>query len=137
MALTLTSGSTVITLPEDLQWVDEFAPWRVAQVVEYSLGGVMIVHESARLTGRPITLQGGGNYGWATRETVEALQALEAVANGPAMTLSVPAHEAANRTFTVRWRRDAGAIDATQIKVVLPPAPTDWYSLTLRLMVVT
>jgi hypothetical protein len=134
MPLTLTSGATVITLPEDLQWVDEFAPWKVAQVFEHSLSGALIVQESAKLAGRPITLQSGSNYAWATRETVEALQALEAVANGPNMTLSVPTHEAANRTFTVRFRRDTGAIEAAQIKLILPPAPTDWYSLTLRLM---
>jgi len=68
------------------------------------------------------------------RSVVEALEALEAVANGPNMTLSVPAHEAANRTFSVRFRRDTVAIEAAQIKLKLPPAPTDWYSLTLRLM---
>ena len=86
------------------------------------------------VAGRPITLQSGSDYAWATRETVQALQTLEAVANGPNMTLSVPTHEAANRTFSVRFRRDAAAIEAAQIKMLLPPAPTDWYSLTLRLM---
>jgi len=134
MPLTLTSGATVITLPVDLQWVDEFSPWKVAQVFEHSLSGALIVQESAKLAGRPITLQSGSNYAWATRETVQALQTLEAVANGPNMTLSVPTHEAANRTFSVRFRRDAAAIEAAQIKMLLPPAPTDWYSLTLRLM---
>jgi len=137
MSLTLTSGATVITLPEDLQWVDEFAPWKVAQVLEHSLTGALIVHESAKLVGRPITLQSGSNSGWAARSVVEQLQALEATANGVNMTLSVPTHEAANRTFTVRFRRDAGAIEAAQIKLILPPAPTDYYSLVLRLIQVT
>lgn len=141
MPLTLTSGATVITLPEDLHWVDELTPWKVSQVIEYSLTGAMIIQESAKLAGRPITLQsgtaGGSAYGWATREQVEALQALEATAGGANMTLSVPTHEAANRTYTVRFRRDTAAIEAAQIKIVLPPAPTDWYSLVLRLIVVT
>lgn len=140
MPLTLTSGATVITLPEDLHWVDELTPWKVSQVIEYSLTGAMIIQESAKLAGRPITLQsgtaGGSAYGWATREQVEALQALEATAGG-VMTLSVPTHEAANRTYTVRFRRDTAAIEAAQIKIVLPPAPTDWYSLVLRLIQVT
>lgn len=137
MPLTLTSGATVITLPEDLQWVDEFTPWKVAQVFEHSLSGALIVQESAKLAGRPITLQSGSNWGWATRDVVEALQALEAVASGPNMVLSVPAHEAANRAFTVRFRRDTGAIEAAPIKLVLPPAPTDYYSLTLRFLQVS
>ena len=137
MPLTLTSGATVISLPEDLVWVDEFRPWKVSQVFQHSLSGALIVQESAKLAGRPITLQSGSDYGWASRAVVEALQALELVANGPVMTLSVPAHESANRTFSVRFRRDAAAIEAAQIKPILPPAPTDWYSLILRLMQVS
>jgi hypothetical protein len=127
----------VITLPEDLQWVDEFAPWKVAQVFEHSLSGALIVQESAKLAGRPITLQSGGDFGMASRAVVEALQTLEAVANGPTMTLTVPAYEAADRTFAVRFRRDTPAIEAAPLKVILPQAPTDWYSLTLRLLQVS
>jgi dipeptidyl aminopeptidase/acylaminoacyl peptidase len=69
-----------VTLPDDLEWVDEFDRSPVSQQVEVSLAGALIVEESAQLTGAPITLrsgQSGSNY-WALadRATVIALQAL-------------------------------------------------------------
>ena len=137
MSLTLTSGATVITLPEDLQWVDEFTPWKVAQVLEHSLTGALIVHESAKLVGRPITLQSGPNFAWVARSVVDQLRALEDVANGVNMTLVIPDYPSGTRSFTVRFRRDSGAIEAAQIKFKSPPAPTDYYSLVLRLIQVT
>lgn len=136
MAITLTSGATTVTLPEDLQWVDEFQPWAVSQVQEFSLTGALIIHESARLAGRPITLQSGSDFAWVTRATVDALRALSEVAPGPLMTLSLPAYPSGARTFSVRFRRDQPCIEAAPIKHKTPPAPTDYYSLVLRLMVV-
>ncbi len=132
--ITLTSGLTVVLLPEDLQWLDEFVAWKVAQVLEHSLTGALIVHESGKLAGRPITLQSGADFAWVERSVVEELQALEAVANGPNMTLSIPGYPSGEREFTVRFRRDSGAIEAAQLKHKTPPAPTDYYSLVLRLM---
>lgn len=45
-----------IELPADLQWTDEFTAWRIGQQVRTSLSGALIVQESARQAGRPITL---------------------------------------------------------------------------------
>lgn len=134
MAITLTSGATVVTLPADLQWVDEFQTWKVQQIVETSLSGALIVHESARLAGRPITLSSGSGFAWVRRSVVDVLRGLEATANGPHMTLSLPDYPSGARTFTVRFRRDAQAIEAAPIKFKAPPAPDDYYSLVLRLM---
>jgi len=134
MALTLTSGATVITLPEDIQWVDEFGSWKVQQISETSLTGALIVHESAKLAGRPLTFQSGSDFAWAPLSTVNALRALEDVAGGPNMALSVPGYPSGQRAFTVRFRRDPVAIEAAPIKHQTPPAPADWYSLVLRLM---
>lgn len=134
MYTTLTRGATTINLPEDIQWVDEFLPWKVQQVTEYSLTGALIVHESAKLAGRPITLQSGSDFAWVTRETVDALRALEEVAGAANMTLSIPTYPTGTRDFTVRFRRDQAPIEAAQLKHRTPPAPTDYYSLVLRLM---
>lgn len=136
MAITLTSGGTTITLPEDLQWVDEYQPWAVSQVQEFSLTGALIIHESARLAGRPITLQSGSDFGWITRAVADQLRTLSETAPGPLMTLSLPAYPSGTRTFSVRFRRDQPCIEAAPIKHKTPPAPTDYYSLVLRLMVV-
>lgn len=139
LTITLTSGATTVTLPGDLQWVDEMTPWKVAQVYEHTLTGALMISESARLAGRPITLQSGADYGWVQRSAIEQLQALVEVANGPVMTLAIPDYPvgSGNRTFSVRFRRDTGALESAQLKHRTPPAPTDWYSIVLRLMQVS
>ena len=48
-----------ITLPGDLEWIDEFSWSPVGQQVDVTLGGSLIVEESAQLAGRPITLRTG------------------------------------------------------------------------------
>ncbi|WP_429235043.1 hypothetical protein [Aeromonas salmonicida] len=45
-------------LPDDLVWRDEFDWSPVEQVVTPTLSGVLLVEETPRLEGRPITLVG-------------------------------------------------------------------------------
>ncbi len=52
-----------IELPDDLLWVDEFDWNPVAQDIERSLTGALMVQEQAKLYGRPITLTGGDEAG--------------------------------------------------------------------------
>ncbi|MFO7582113.1 hypothetical protein, partial [Guyparkeria sp.] len=93
-----------ITLPGDLEWTDEFDWTPVEQSHEPSLTGALIIDESARLTGRPVTLSGGENFGWITRDTVEALYLL--LTPGRVMTLTL----ADARTLSVTWRHGDGPI---------------------------
>lgn len=84
-----------IELPGDLAWPDQYA-WQAAEVTtEYSLTGALLVETSIKQAGRPITLSGSENRGWATREQVTALKALQAA--GTPCALSVR-----GETFTVR-----------------------------------
>lgn len=83
MPTTLALGATELTLPvdarSDLLWVDEFDFSPLAADARWSMDGVLIVDEVLRTTGRPITLQGGEQYGWVTRATVEQLEAWRAL----------------------------------------------------------
>ncbi|WP_263080055.1 hypothetical protein [Endozoicomonas sp. Mp262] len=65
-----------IELPDDLLWVDEFDWNPVAQDIDRSLTGALMVQEQAKLYGRPITLTGGDEAGWVTRATILELMAL-------------------------------------------------------------
>ena len=65
-----------IELPDDLLWVDEFDWNPVAQDIERSLTGALMVQEQVKLYGRPITLTGGDEAGWVTRVTILELMAL-------------------------------------------------------------
>jgi hypothetical protein len=128
-----------IELPDDLNWSDETAPWKVAQTATPTLSGALVIQESAMQVGRPITLEsqqdGAAWVAMVPRATVDALLAKEAVAGAAAMTLTVPRYDGSTASYQVRWRRtDGPAIEAKPMKFIVPAAPTDWYSLTLRLV---
>lgn len=83
-----------VELPGDLAWPDQYA-WQAAEVTtEYSLTGAVLTEISVKQAGRPITLAGADNRGWATRAIVTALKALQAA--GMPCALSVR-----GKSFTV------------------------------------
>ncbi|HEL2977510.1 TPA: hypothetical protein UMB92_000323 [Stenotrophomonas maltophilia] len=130
-----------IELPADLQWTDEFTAWRVGQQVRNSLNGAMIVQESARQAGRPITLQttrdGTAYVGVVALPIVRALQASESEARLSPLELVMPAHNGGDRSFQVRWRRvDGPAIEVEPTRFAVPALDSDLFSITLRLMTV-
>lgn len=124
-----------VTLPGDMQWVDEFTWLPTAQQVEVACSGALIVEESVQLAGRPITLQARmeGNTGFALveRSVLSALRALAAVGRTAPLTLVLEDL----RSFSVMFRHSDGlAVEAVPIKHIVPPADADLYSLTVRLM---
>lgn len=131
MAITLDD----ITLPGDMLWTDEFRWSPVAQQVDVTTGGSMLVEESAQLAGRPITLVANrgddGGYVWLERSTLVALQALCNAPLDDAILLTL--HD--GRTFNVRFRYGDGApVEADPVQQIAPYIDSDAYTLTLRLM---
>jgi len=117
-----------VALPDNLYWSDEYEWSPVEQAVTPTLTGALIVEESTRLAGRPITLDGM----WVPRSTVEAVRALAAQPATP-RTLTL----ADGRTFTVLFRHSDG--QPVEAKPLWDAAPdvrdaADTYTLTLRLM---
>jgi hypothetical protein len=130
-----------IELPADLQWTDEFTAWKVGQQARTSLTGALIVQESARQAGRPITLQttrdGTAYVGVVSLPVLRALQASESEARLTPLDLVMPAHNSGERSFQVRWRRtDGPAIEVDPTRFAVPALDADLFSITLRLMTV-
>lgn len=127
--MTLDDGTTVITLPDDLEWVDEYDFSTVGQDVQPTIGGGIIISESVILAGRPLTLTSGESV-WTNKSIVDALMVLVNTI-GKTYTLTLPD----TRTFTVIFNREQGVpVDAKPVwrhTVQLPDSP---YLLTLRLM---
>jgi len=65
-----------ITLPTDLIWTNEFDDTTIAQDIKRSLTGAQIISESVKIKGRKITLTGGEDYAWLSRNEVQALKTL-------------------------------------------------------------
>lgn len=117
-----------VTLPDDLQWIDEYAWSPVARTSEYSLTGALIVEEALRLAGRPITL--GGEHVWLHVSTLAALRALS---DTPGWTGTLVLAD--GREFTVAFR-DEG-VTAEPIFFESPSgAVDDQWRVTINLQTV-
>lgn len=126
----LTDGATPLSLPDDLEWTDEFDWIPVEQSAEYSLTGSMVVETAEKLSGRPITLVGREKVAWLSRADVLQLRAWAATP-GKVLTLTL----ADARVFSVLFRhQDAPAIEAAPVLFMAPMEPTDFYVATLKFM---
>ena len=125
MAITL----GLITLPEDIEWVDEYKWSPTAETNTYTLTGSLVIQTSTMQAGRPITLAGSSNT-WVLRGVLKALKAL---ADTPGTELTLTLNDA--RTFHVAFRHaDAPAIDAAPI-VWLRDYDDTWpYTVTIKLI---
>lgn len=129
MATTITLNGT--TLSAALIWRDREAYASVAQGVERTLGGRLVVDASGVSQGRPITLVSERNQGWLNYATVKVLQGLAEVVGGMS-TLVI-----GTESYTVMFRHeDAPAFEATPLVKRLNPADDDWFLVTLKLMTV-
>ncbi|MFW6344767.1 MAG: hypothetical protein ACOC0M_00325 [Halomonas sp.] len=109
----MTVRLAAITLPDDIQWTDEYAGHGVGQTITPTLTGALLVEEAAQQAGRPITLASNG-AAWLERSTVEALQALAATPLDTGDTHTLIWGD--GRTFQVVFDRSSGpAIEAQEV----------------------
>jgi len=128
-----------VALPDDLEWIDEFDGGPVAQQIEISLAGALIVEESTRLAGQRITLrsnQSGNNY-WALaqRSTVLLLQSMVSVARTQSSPMALVLPD--GRTCDVLFRHGETGFSARPWKHIVPQQATDLYLIELRLIAVS
>lgn len=130
MSITLSDGTTTVNLHPDLLWSDEFNWQPVEQHTEYSLSGALIVMPSAKLAGRPITLEPeDDNSGWMTREIITQLRNWASVA-GKELELTLR-----GETRDVAFRhQDGPGMEARPVVHFSEMDSTDFYLATLRLM---
>lgn len=126
--ITLTVGATTVTLPADMLWADEFT-WRyITQTVEPTLTGGMIIETAERLNGREFTLQSGEDFAWITHAQLTQLNTWANNA-GQQMTLVIR-----GQTYTVVFRHQDQAIEASMVLYHAAPTSGDYYRCTIRLM---
>ncbi len=100
-----------ITLPDDLEWVDEFDYSSIVQNMQYGVTGSLFIQESKKQAGRFITLAGSDDMAWLNRTEVVALQAKADTADLE-MTLTL----SDGRSFNVRFRHGEKAIEVSGVK---------------------
>lgn len=131
MSITLEKDGTLISLPPDLLWADEFAWSAVSQSTERSLTGAYLVDAQTRTGGRPITLQGRENVAWLQRSDVQFLKTW-ADLPGQVFTLT---HNGTPYSVLFNHGTDEAskALEIAPVVDFCDPVAGDYYcSLTLR-----
>lgn len=130
MAITLTLGTTMVTLPDALNWTDEYTWSPVQQSKTYTTTGALLIEEALMKSGRPITLEGSEDRTWCTRALVDQLRAW-AVTPGIVLELTLRG-VARNTTFD----HEKGALQGLPVIFYADGSieSTDLYVPTLRLL---
>ncbi len=105
-----------VTLPEDLDWTDEYSWSGVRMQEDVSISGTTHLQVSGRTggKGRRITLAGAADAAWIDRSVLDQLIALRDIADLTPMTLTL----ADARVFSVLFDHTAG--DPIAATPVLP-----------------
>lgn len=114
-----------IALPEDLLWADEYAYTPVKQSTSTAVDGSLIVEAAAALKGRTMILQGGADYAWIDRATLELLRDKQ-YTPGLVMTLNLRGSE-----YSVLFVQPGG-IEAVPVIDYSNPEADDFYTVTLK-----
>lgn len=126
MPNTLTKASTVVTLPDDILWSDEFEWSAVVERRAFSVSGAVLRDNGVKQAGRLITLQAGQDFAWAPLSVVQSLHAL---VHDPVGTMVLLYR---GTSYTVVWDRDRTPLEAAPVVDYFDPEAADFYALTLR-----
>lgn len=129
MSITLSDGTTTISLNNDLFWSDEHQWNPVQQTAERTVTGALLVSTATLVAGRPITLEPeDDSSAWMPRATVEALRNFAAVP-GKELTLTLR-----SVAYAVIFRHQDGGLTARPVVHYNDADSGDWYLCTVRLM---
>jgi hypothetical protein len=128
--ISLSDGTTTLTLNPDLYWADEFARGQVQQTKELSLTGAAIIQSAALTNGLPITLQPPDDASaWTPRAGIEQLRNWAAVA-GQELTLTL---RSTARQVVFRHEDSNGPLSVTPIRYLRDTDNADeFYLCTIR-----
>lgn len=130
ITLTHTASSTTVTLPDALNWTDEYSWSPVQQTTSYTTTGALLIEEGVKQAGRPITLEGADDKTWCTRAMVDQLHTW---AQTPGLLLTLTLRGTA-RTVTFDHSKDALQGLPVLFYQDSSIASDDWYVPTLRFL---
>lgn len=130
MAITLSNNTTTLTLPDALNWTDEYSWSPVEQTKTYTVTGALLIEEGIKQSGRPITLEGAMDKTWCTRNVVDQLRAWAATIN-IRLTLTLR-----GVTRSVTFNHEGGALEGLPVQFYEDGSiqSSDFYVPTIRLI---
>lgn len=124
-----------IQISDDLMWVDEFEWNSLVSNKSYSLTGALIIQQSYRAKGRPITLKSSArDMGWVSRMNVEKLHDWSNIPNRE-FRISF-GRVGDGREFKVMFdQASESVVSASPVKEFPSPLPTDpFYVNSIKLI---
>jgi hypothetical protein len=130
ITLTHTLTSTSVTLPDAMNWVDEYTWSPVEQTKTYTTTGALLIEEGVKQAGRPISLEGSEDRTWCTRALVDQLHAWAQTAS---IVLTLTLRGTAR---SVTFDHERGALQGLPVLFYADGsiASDDWYVPTLRFL---
>lgn len=124
------TGATV-TIPQDIQWIDEYDWSAVAQTQPvYSLGGSVLIQQGTKLAGRPITLS--GDWVWFYKSVIDTLREWSDV---PELEMTLIHYD--GRKFNVCFRTHEKALASVEaVLYSTPEEANERYTLAIQLMTI-
>lgn len=115
----------------DMLWQERYSFQKVAQAMERTLGGRLIVFSGGLIEGMPITLQSEESYGWMKRSVLDQIIELSETVSGE-YTLSY-----GGRLYNIMFRHaDAPAIDMQPLNPRQTPDADDFFIGQIKLITV-
>lgn len=133
MILTHKATQEHITLEDGFLWSDEFSWKPVEQKQERAIDGTLIVQEGRKKAGRLMTLVPPEGQGWIQRRVLSKLMEWSALRDEFLLAFDYP-HD--KRKFNVIFNHQDGAIEAEPVKGFASVSDDEWYSVTLRFLIV-
>lgn len=130
ITLTNTATSVTLTLPDALNWSDEYAWSPVMQTTTKTTTGALIIEVATQQAGRPITLEGSDDSTWCTRAMVDTLRAW---ATTPGLILSLTLR---GTERSVMFDHERAALQGLPVIFYADGSisPDDFYYPTLRFL---
>jgi len=119
-----------ITLPDEMNWIDEFAWSRVSAGASRTIGGKLIIEESqtASMAGRPVTLS--NDNAWLTYSDAEMLRSWADDLN---KTMTLTMHNSA--IYQVKFRLwEAPVVQWEPLILNANRSAGDWGILSIKLV---
>lgn len=134
MRLTHTATQETISIEDGFLWSDEFDWKPIEQKQERAIDGTLIVQEGKKKSGRLMTLTPPDEHqGWIKRHVLSKLMDWSALQDSFVLQFEYP-HD--TRRFNVIFNHQDGAIEAKPIKGFPAVNDDEFYSVTLRFLIV-
>lgn len=122
-----------IILSDDMTWGDELNWVPIVSQNTYSVTGALIIQQSTKLAGRPITLSArDSDMGWLPRSTVSLLRTAASIPNRKfTLYLEYPSD---TRSFIVMFDHSKTPVAASSAKGLSDHESDDEFKVTLQLI---